>query len=198
METENEASMTRSEGTHPGKLGATREQIMAIRGLRLTTWLASDLPDLQRLHGDPQVMKYMNAGPQRDQAYSWDRLNRWQHEHELRAWSRWRIEDAAGRFAGRAGFGVAHHTFHRELGYVLAPAYWGQGHATTLVGALTQWHFDHPEPKLRRGLRAYVLAENLASQRVLEKCGFTRVGADVGAEHELVYENTRCPSPTEP
>ena len=61
-----------------------------------------------------------------------------------------------------------------EVTYWLGKAFWGKGIATH---ALT--HFLAQVQPLRP-LRARVAKDNLASLRVLEKCGFTIVGEDRG------------------
>lgn len=59
-----------------------------------------------------------------------------------------------------------------ELGYGLGPAHRGQGYMTEAVEAMARWALAQP------GVRA-VTAEtdpgNLASQRLLARCGFERV-----------------------
>lgn len=57
----------------------------------------------------------------------------------------------------------------REVGYWLGRDFWGKGVASQ---ALSQF-LDLVQT---RPLHAYVAKQNQASQRVLEKCGFTRVG----------------------
>ncbi|TVU44638.1 hypothetical protein EJB05_04084, partial [Eragrostis curvula] len=59
-----------------------------------------------------------------------------------------------------------------ELGYVLARAHWGKGVATAAVKRAVATVFDEVE-KLER-IEALVDVANPASQRVLEKAGFTR------------------------
>jgi ribosomal-protein-alanine N-acetyltransferase len=59
-----------------------------------------------------------------------------------------------------------------EVAYYFHPAYWGRGLATELVRESLAYAFDD------LGLEevgAFVRPANLASVRVLEKCGFTRV-----------------------
>ncbi|WP_370937181.1 GNAT family N-acetyltransferase [Amycolatopsis sp. cg13] len=163
-----------------------REEILRTPRLRLTTWLPSDLDDLAALHADGEVMRHMTTGPQ-TRAATRERLDAFIAEHRQRGWSKWRIEGAAG-FLGRAGFGLAHGSGHREVGYLLARAAWGAGLATELTQALRQWHEDHPEPGLAPELRAYVLPGNAASCRVLEKAGFRAVGEEDG---QLVFESGR-------
>ena len=59
----------------------------------------------------------------------------------------------------------------REVGYWLGREYWGRGIATRALAA-----FLDQVPL--RPLHAYVARHNIASRRVLEKCGFTVVGED--------------------
>ena len=56
-----------------------------------------------------------------------------------------------------------------EIGYGILEEHRGQGYATEAVQAACQRAFGHAEVKL---LEAETDAENAASQRVLEKCGF--------------------------
>ncbi len=60
-----------------------------------------------------------------------------------------------------------------EFGYWLGRRSWGKGIASEAAGLLAAHAFG--ERGLRR-LEAYVFAPNVASARVLEKCGFVREG----------------------
>src|SRR5262249_20381584 len=69
-------------------------------------------------------------------------------------------------FFGPPSEGVA------EIGYSVVPSFRGQGIASESVAALVAYGFE-------RGLRALVAhaaLDNLPSHRVLERCGFVRVG----------------------
>jgi RimJ/RimL family protein N-acetyltransferase len=66
----------------------------------------------------------------------------------------------------------------REVSYWIGNQYWGKGIATK---ALTQFLAQMPT----RPLHARVAKDNLASLRVLQKCGFSIVGEDRG------YANAR-------
>jgi RimJ/RimL family protein N-acetyltransferase len=59
------------------------------------------------------------------------------------------------------------------LGYALAPAVWGRGFATEAVRAIVDVAF---ELTAAAAIEASVRPENLASRRVVEKAGFSRVG----------------------
>ena len=60
-----------------------------------------------------------------------------------------------------------------ELGYTLHHKYWGQGIATQALSAFL-------EQVKARPLYARAVKDNLASIRVLEKCGFKIIGEDKG------------------
>jgi len=62
-----------------------------------------------------------------------------------------------------------------EMGYWLSPKYWGKGMATEAVELMTLYTFNE-FTKIRghaiERIEGFVFLENIASQRVLEKCGF--------------------------
>lgn len=60
-----------------------------------------------------------------------------------------------------------------RIGYTIDRDHWGQGYATATVKAIVRWLFT--ETAIER-VEADCSIENPASQRVLEKCGFQRVG----------------------
>lgn len=64
-----------------------------------------------------------------------------------------------------------------ELGFMLAPTLWGRGYATEAVRALIEALFALTKAER---LLASARAENPASRRVLEKCGFAYV--DLGLD----------------
>jgi RimJ/RimL family protein N-acetyltransferase len=61
------------------------------------------------------------------------------------------------------------HDGKRLVGYWVGRQYWGQGVATAALSEFLQHETTRP-------LYAYVAAHNLGSIRVLEKCGFCRLG----------------------
>lgn len=58
----------------------------------------------------------------------------------------------------------------RDVGYWIGRDHWGHGYATAALAALTRELEDRP-------ILAHVAVGNVGSIRVLEKCGFERVGA---------------------
>ncbi|TWI63965.1 RimJ/RimL family protein N-acetyltransferase [Desulfobotulus alkaliphilus] len=62
-----------------------------------------------------------------------------------------------------------------ELGYALLQPWQGKGLASEAAQALLAWAFSHPEVT---HVRAHTARGNLASSRILEKCGFIRLETD--------------------
>jgi len=61
------------------------------------------------------------------------------------------------------------HLRAKNIGYVLAKNYWGQGLVPEAVEAVIRWGFD------TAGIEAFSIehfVENMQSRRVIEKCGF--------------------------
>ena len=85
----------------------------------------------------------------------------------------WMIERKDGAhvgdlcFKGLGADGVA------EIGYGILEQYQGRGYATEAVKAALAWAFRHPQVT---AVEAETEADNAASQRVLEKCGFVPNG----------------------
>jgi len=63
--------------------------------------------------------------------------------------------------------------FSAEIGYVVSPEYQGHGYATEAVTAVISFGFENCD--LER-ISAVCMKENIASLRVMEKCGMKREG----------------------
>ncbi|HEX5938105.1 MAG TPA: GNAT family N-acetyltransferase [Actinomycetota bacterium] len=73
------------------------------------------------------------------------------------------------------------HDAERDVGYWIGREHWGRGFATAALAAFL-------EELPARPLYAHVAAHNLGSIRVLEKCGFERVGASsIDGVDELLF-----------
>jgi RimJ/RimL family protein N-acetyltransferase len=96
-----------------------------------------------------------------------------------RRWSRLRADETVLNRAIVVDDGVAGtigswgDPLEREVTYWIGRTYWGRGIATSALDA-----FLKIEPT--RPLHARVAADNVASRRVLEKCGFRVTGTDRG------------------
>jgi len=101
------------------------------------------------------------------------------------------VDEVAGRVVGAGGFKYAPKEGRVEIGYGVSSACRGNGYATQGVLWLCEEAFSS-------GLVAEVLAEtspfNLASQRVLEKAGFTWYGSgtdDQGPVHLWIRKSPK-------
>ena len=84
------------------------------------------------------------------------------------------VDTRDNRMIGTIGFHtVSDVNRSAELAFDFAPDYWGRGIATAMCSAVTQWSYR--ALSLVR-VQATVLESNLASERVLQKCGFTYEG----------------------
>jgi len=94
-----------------------------------------------------------------------------------------------GRVAGNVGCWEA--DGRRYVGYWLGREFWGRGLATAALTELVRGLAERP-------LYAWVATSNVGSIRVLEKCGFTRVGEVIDPEDGLVWRwERRAPLGTE-
>jgi RimJ/RimL family protein N-acetyltransferase len=96
----------------------------------------------------------------------------WRPTSEDLPWGAWVVFEAdSGLVVGGAGFhGTPDVEGTVEIGYGIAPEWHGRGIATSAVGMLI-------DMAARLGARCIVAGtdeDNVASQRVLEKCGFTQ------------------------
>jgi RimJ/RimL family protein N-acetyltransferase len=83
------------------------------------------------------------------------------------------VETQAGELIGAVGAHLRDGPFP-EIGYWIAREHWGRGYATEAAAAIRDW------ARRMFGCRAIVaghFADNPASGRVLEKCGFLYTGA---------------------
>jgi len=69
----------------------------------------------------------------------------------------------------------------RFVGYWIGKDFWGKGLATRALRELTTEVTERP-------VHAWVATSNVGSIRVLEKCGFVRVGSRTTDVEELLYE----------
>lgn len=142
--------------------------------LRLRRLRPSDEPDLIALDSDPGVMRYVGSPPgPRPPAETAERVRQRIHE-DHGPLGFWLVEGRAdGGFRGLCALIPMPTGDDIELAYRLARGAWRQGMATEAAGTLADHAFRALD--LSR-LVAVTYPENRASQRVLEKLGFTPQG----------------------
>ena len=88
------------------------------------------------------------------------------------------VQVGLGSFKGPPVDGIV------EIAYAVAPKYQGNGYATAAARALAVNAFESAQV---RTVRAHTLPNGFASQRVLIKSGFSKVGEVVASDDGLVW-----------
>ncbi len=121
---------------------------------------------------DPEVARYLSWQPHRSIDDARQFISRTLSRYAQGQPASWGLEHKAdGRLIGTAGFvNFLPRVSSAEIGYVLSPAYWGQGFASEAVREIIR--FGLAELGLER-IEARCRVENLASQRLLDRCGMS-------------------------
>jgi RimJ/RimL family protein N-acetyltransferase len=140
------------------------------------------LADLVALHLDPHVMRYLGGvrSPEVTRAYLASNLEHW----DRFGFGLWVLRTRDGKFVGRAGIRhlVVEGVPEVEVAFTFQRVLWGKGLATEITEALvnfgfTKWHLP--------SMVGVVEAQNIASRRVLEKCGFA-------LERRVIHQGEDC------
>jgi RimJ/RimL family protein N-acetyltransferase len=164
---------------------------MQTERLTLRRFTPADLDQLYELDNDPEVMRYLNGGePTPREVTEREILPRFLHYDDARpGFGRWAaVETRTGIFLGWFSLlPVDDEPHEAELGYRLRKATWGHGYATEGARALIERGFR--ELGLRRVL-ATTYQDNLASRRVMEKCGMRLVRTFRLTEDDLAADTS--------
>jgi ribosomal-protein-alanine N-acetyltransferase len=139
--------------------------------LRLRPLREDDIADWARLiYADPEVSRYL-PGPDVTPTERAERLYRYFTDHwPLHGYGEWAVTDrVTGAFLGQCGLNHIADLRETEIDYALAKQAWGRGLATEASQAAVQFAFE--SAGLTR-LIGFVIPENTASRRVLERVGF--------------------------
>ncbi|MDP1574981.1 MAG: GNAT family N-acetyltransferase [Coxiellaceae bacterium] len=148
----------------------------------------SDLDNIFALRSDPDVMKYIDDGSVHTKERVEDFIQCGQGYFEKYGMDFFSVfEKETGVFVGQAGLFHLHFDVNQpdiDLAYRLHKKYWNKGYATELAKALIDYGFNTLSlPKIV----AFVLPENKASRRVLEKAGMSYRGM-------VNFRDTQLPS----
>ena len=139
--------------------------------LRLRRLEHSDADAIIALFSSPEVLRFLNQEPtdSREKAVGLiDWLNGTFDRHEAVQWAITLPEDDL--LMGTCGnYAWDRHDRHVDVGYHILPSHWGQGYATEACHAVLRWSFEHLDV---HRIQADCTVGNIASERVLLKCGF--------------------------
>ena len=159
--------------------------------LILRAMTPDDFPDFAAMSADPIVRRYSDDGQPRSEEESWSSFLIISGHWAMTGYGGWAIEEkSTGAFVGELGFmdrkrdrgsdlaGVP------EMGWGVIPAVFGKGYATEAVNAALAWGRGHFGPAR---VIALTTADNTASIRVAEKCGFKEFRHGLSAGRPRVF-----------
>ncbi|MGG4398079.1 GNAT family protein [Paenibacillus thiaminolyticus] len=134
-----------------------------------------DCSDIMELYSDEEVVRYTPLEPFQSLQ---DVIREWNWHQSIFAEQsgvRWVIEDtSSAKVIGTCGFLQYEKTHRRvELGYDLAPPYWGRGVMTEVAQRVLAFGFR--DIGVNR-VEAKIDPENIASERLLLRLGFQKEG----------------------
>ena len=162
------------------------ETILETNRLILQTWAQTDMNELSEILSDAKVVRYVDDGTPFSLEKTRKFIDTMEKSMSENGFARWKvIEKLSGEIIGSCGFGKLSETDEIELGYLLAKKHWGRGYATEIAKAALAYGFK----KLNfREIIALTDFENIGSQKVLEKIGFTKRGIEIyKGEENPVY-----------
>ena len=135
----------------------------------------SDSRDMYEYSRLPEVTRYLLWEPHTNPSQTLDYLEYLQTRYRVGDFYDWAVvEKSRGKMIGTCGFTSLDFSNNAaEVGYVLNPAFWGQGLAPEAL--MRVMRFGFMELNVHR-IEAKYMVENARSRRVMEKCGMTFEG----------------------
>lgn len=135
---------------------------------------ASDAEAFHRINSNPDVMKYTGERPSASVAQARRAIEAYPDFRAV-GYGRWAcVLKSTGAIIGFCGLKYLPDFDEVDIGFRFLPSTWGQGFATEASAACLTFGFR--ELGLKR-IVAFVMPENAASIRVLQKTGMTLEGA---------------------
>jgi len=140
--------------------------------LLLLPWSSNYLGDLVHIFAKPEVIRHISGGRPLNRGKCLEISNRWSGLWDEYGYGPWAVLDKrSGRWVGEMGLELLDDWPRQdkwEVGWILDSEFWGQGFATE--GGRVAVRFGFEQAKLKRVISVTV-PENVASRRVMEKCG---------------------------
>jgi ribosomal-protein-alanine N-acetyltransferase len=145
--------------------------LLTTQRLHLRELRADDAEAIMALFGNPHVLRFLDQPPTDTPAKALDLIN-WLNAHYPRHEAvQWAITlHDHDQLIGTCGtYAWDRSNYRVDIGYHILFEHWGQGYATEATRALLHWCFAHLGV---HRIQADCTAGNIASERVLLKCGF--------------------------
>lgn len=149
--------------------------ILTTERLRLREITNDDTEGLIELFSSEESMRFLNFPPVTNQEEARATVERFAGEYERQEAINWGITlQGDDRLIGNVGTDKWEKSDRRiDVGWTIVPALWGLGYATEAARAMIGWLFVNLD--LHR-ISADCTDGNIASERVMLKCGFTYEG----------------------
>ena len=143
-----------------------------------------DADDFFALNSNSDVMRYIRPVKTRKEcdAFLQDNIHFYELHPKFGRWAT--FERETNKFVGSfAIIPIEEESENIQIGYALMPSAWGKGYATELVQHGKKYFFD-----MHNSDTLYAITEqlNVASQKVLLKCGFEQIGTLISGTRELL------------
>ncbi|CAN5898567.1 GNAT family N-acetyltransferase [soil metagenome] len=151
------------------------DYLLETERLRFREMYPEDAEAMFNLNSDPEVVQYTGDGAFENVAAAKDFLIAYRDVYKTNGYARWIVElKSTGEILGWCGLKL-HPDKSTDVGYRFYKKYWRNGYATESAKACIDYGFS--VLKLDR-IVAHARKENLASVRVLEKCGMKIIGEE--------------------
>jgi ribosomal-protein-alanine N-acetyltransferase len=127
----------------------------------------ADVKAIAQMRADPVFMRYIKPTETHRQSIAWMQLvSRYWQTHNYGFWAV--VLKESNVTIGWSGTWQLPETKEKEIGFAIAPQFWGKGLATEAARVALHYSFEN-----RRAAKTVAVAkpENMASRRVMEKLG---------------------------
>lgn len=149
--------------------------VFTTRRLTLRMLRPGDARDIFSFCRDPEISRYAEWYPHKSLADSMSYISNVLRSYRKKACFTWAVcENRSGRVIGTCSYIFIDPCYKTsEIGYCFSREYWGNGYATEAASVLLQFGFH--EIGFQR-IQARLMAENVRSERVLQRLGMQYEG----------------------
>lgn len=143
------------------------------RSTNLRWWDEEDVDPLFELRSDPETMRYIGVEPMTERKEAEKYIQKYKDRFDQREAVTWCIADKkTDKMLGYVTiFQIDHGHHFAKVGYALLRKHVSKGIMSEVLPAVIRYAFD--EMNLHR-LEANIDSRNIASEKLLIKCGFTK------------------------